>query len=59
MERNMDPTFQENGYVLFTRNTVSKESVHLKNHEHYHKEVHNPCMDYICKVMNEFDNYKK
>ena len=37
-------------------NTVSEESGHLKNHEHYHKEVYNPYMYYICKVMYGFDN---
>ena len=36
-ERNRDSTFQKNVYVLFLRNTVSEESVHLNNHEHYHK----------------------
>ena len=41
------------------RNTVSEESVHLKNHENYHKEVYKPCMDYIRKVMHGFDNDKK
>ena len=55
MERNRYPTFQKNGYVVFMRNTVSEESVHLKNHEHYHKEVYKPCMGYIYKVMHRFD----
>ena len=41
------------------RNTVPEESVNLNNHEHYHKEVYNPCMDYICKVINGFYNDKK
>ena len=59
MERNIDPTCQKNGYVVFLRNTVSEESVHLKNHEHYHKEVYKPCMDYIHKVINGFDNDTK
>ena len=40
-------------------NTVSEESVHLKNHEHYHKELYKPCMDYICKVIQWFDNDEK
>ena len=59
MERNRDPTFQKNGYVVFLRNTVSEEYVHLKNHGNYQKEVYKPCMDYICKVMHEFDNDEK
>ena len=59
MERNRDPTCQKNGYVVFLRNTVSEESVNLKNHEHNYKEVYKPCMDYICKVMHGFDNYEK
>ena len=41
------------------RNTVSEESVNLKNHEHYQKEVYKPCVDYIGKVMHGFDNDKK
>ena len=41
------------------RNTVSEESVNLKNHEHYHREVYKPCMDYIGKVMHGFANDKK
>ena len=59
MEMNRDTTFKNNEYVVFMRNTVSEESVHLNNHEHYHKEVYKPCMDYICKVMHVFDNDKK
>ena len=56
MERNRDTTFQKNGYVVFLRNTVSEDSVHLNNHKHYDKELYNPCMDYIYKVMHGFDN---
>ena len=56
MEINRDPTCQNNGYVLFMKNTVSEDYVHLNNHEHYYKEVYKPCMGYICKVMHEFDN---
>ena len=56
MERIRDPTCQKNGYVEFLKNTISEESVHLKNHEYYHKEVYNSCMNYICKVMHGFDN---
>ena len=56
MESNRDPTFQNNGYVVFLRNTVSEDSVHLNNHNHYHKEVYKPYMDYIHKVMHGFDN---
>ena len=37
LKSNRDPTFQKNGYVVFIRNTVPEESVHLNNHEHYHK----------------------
>ena len=37
MERNRDPTFQKNGYVIFMSNTVTEESFHLNNHEHYQK----------------------
>ena len=37
MERNRDPTFQKNGYVVFMRNTVPEDSVPLNNHENYHK----------------------
>ena len=37
MERNRDPTFYNNGYVVFLINTVSEESIHLNNHENYHK----------------------
>ena len=37
MERNRDPNFHKNGYVVFMRNTVSEESFNLKNHEHHHK----------------------
>ena len=59
MEINIDPTFQNNGYVLFLKNTVSEESIHLKNHEHYDKEVYKPCIDYIHKVMYGFYNDKK
>ena len=33
-ERNRDPTFQKNGYVIFMSNTVTEESFHLNNHEH-------------------------
>ena len=57
-QNNRDPTFQKNEYVIFMRNTVPEEYVHLKNHEHYHKEVYNPCMDYIRKLMHGFDNDK-
>ena len=57
MERNRDPNFQKNGYVAFLINTVSEEYIHLKNHDHYHKELYKPCVDYICKVMHVFDNY--
>ena len=56
VERNRYPTCQNNGYVVFIINTVSGESVHLKNHEHYNKEVYTPCMYYICKVIHIFDN---
>ena len=56
IESNRGPTFQKSGYALFMINTVSDESVHLNNHEHYHKEVYKPCMDYICMVMHGFDN---
>ena len=42
LERKRYPTCQKNGYVVFLRNTVSEESVHLKNHENYHKEVYKP-----------------
>ena len=56
MEISRDPTCQMNGYVLLLRNTVSYESVNLYNHDIYHKEVYKPCMDYIHKVMHEFDN---
>ena len=59
MERNRYPTFQKHGCVVFLINTVSEESIHLKNREHYHKEVYNPCMEYIHKVMHIFDNYGK
>ena len=59
MERNRDPTYQKNGYVVLMKNTVPEESVHLNNHTHYHKEVYKPCMYYICKVMHVFDNDKK
>ena len=59
MERNRDPTCQKNGYIVFMRNTVTEKSFNLNNHENYHKEVYKPCMDYICKVMHEFDNDKK
>ena len=34
MERNRDPNCQKNGYVVFLINTVSEESVHLKNNYH-------------------------
>ena len=40
-------------------NTVPEESIHLNNYENYHKEVYKKCMDYIRKVMHEFDNDKK
>ena len=56
MEMNRDPTFKKHGYVVFLRNNVSDESTHLKNHEHYHKEVYKPCMGYIRKVMHISDN---
>ena len=59
MERNRDPNFQKNGYVVFMRNIVPEESVHLNYHDRYHKEVYKPCMDYICKVMHGFDNDRK
>ena len=55
MERNRDPTCQKNGYVVFLRNTVPEESVHLNNCENYQKEVYNSCMDYISKVMHGSD----
>ena len=42
MENSRDTTCQKNGYVVFMRNTVSEASVHLKNHEHYQKEVYKP-----------------
>ena len=56
MDSNRYPTCQKHGYVVFLRNTVSDESVHLKNHDHYHKELYRPCMYYIRKVMHGFDN---
>ena len=56
MERSRYPTCQKNGYVVFLRTTVSEESVHLNNHDHYHKKVYKPFMDYIRKVMHGFDN---
>ena len=59
MESNRDPNFQKNGYVVFTRNTVSEDSVHLNNHENYHREVYNPCIYFIRKIMYGFDNYEK
>ena len=59
MERNRDPTSKKNGYVVFLRNNVSDEYFHLKNHEHYHKEVYKTCMDCIRKVMHGFDNDEK
>ena len=59
IERNRDPTCKKNRYVVLTRNTVSEESVHLKNHENYQKEVYKSCMDYVCKVMHGFDNDEK
>ena len=55
MEWKRGKTCQNNGYVVFMRNTVSGESFHLKNHEHYHKEIYKPCMDYIHKVIHGFD----
>ena len=57
MESNRGPTCQKNEYVVFLIDTVSEEYVCLKNHDHYHKEVYNPCMDYIRKVMHVFDTY--
>ena len=59
METNRGPTCQKHGYIVFLRNTVSEESVRLKNREHYHKEVYKPCMNYIRKVMHRFDNDEK
>ena len=59
MESNRYPNCQKNGYVVFMINTVPEESFHLNNHDPYHKEVYNSCMDYICKVMHGFDNDKK
>ena len=59
VERNRDPTFQKNGYVVFLRNTVPEESFNLNNCENYHKEVYKPCMYYIRKVMHRFDNDEK
>ena len=56
MERNRDPTCQNNRYVVFLRNTISAESVHLKNHENYHKELYKPFIYYILKVMHGFDH---
>ena len=56
MERNRDPSCQKKGYVVFLRIDVSEESVHLKNHEHYHKEVYKPYMDYIRKVLHGYNN---
>ena len=37
MESNRETTFQNDGCVVFLINNISKEAVHLKNHEHYHK----------------------
>ena len=37
MERSRDPTCQNNGYVVFMRNTVSEDPFYLKNHDNYHK----------------------
>ena len=31
MEMNRDPNCQKNGYIVFLRNIVSEESVHLNN----------------------------
>ena len=55
MERNRDPSCKKKGYVVFLRNDVSDESVHLKNHEHYHKEVYKPYIDYIRKVLHGYN----
>ena len=59
MARNRNPTCQKNGYVVFIRNIVPEESVHLNSHGHYNKEVYNPFIYYIRKVMHVFDNDKK
>ena len=50
--------FRRMDFVIFMRNTVPEEYVHLNNHEHYHKEVYNPCMDYIRKLIHGFDDDK-
>ena len=39
VERNRDPTYYNNGYIIFLENNVSEDSVRLKNHENYHKEI--------------------
>ena len=54
MECNRDPRCEKVGHVIFLCNTVSEESIHLKNHEHYHKEVYRPCVNNIRKTVHGY-----
>eukprot|EP00957_Ditylum_brightwellii_P045691 3467171-Ditylum_brightwellii.AAC.1 len=55
MEWNHDPTCNDIGYAVFSRNTVSEELVHLKNHEHYHNDLYKPTINAIRNSTHKFD----
>ena len=55
MERARDLECQKKGYLVLLQNGVSLESVHLKNHEHYHREVYKPSINSIRKTMHGCD----
>eukprot|EP00957_Ditylum_brightwellii_P136255 10391558-Ditylum_brightwellii.AAC.1 len=45
IERNRDPTYQKVGYLVLLQKDLTLEAAHLRNHEHYHKEVYHPMMN--------------
>mmetsp|Transcript_17665 Transcript_17665/g.25949 ORF Transcript_17665/g.25949 Transcript_17665/m.25949 type:complete len:148 (-) Transcript_17665:2604-3047(-) len=55
MERSKDPSCEKVGYLMLLRSDVSLESVHLRNHTHYHKNVYKPCMNEVRKHTHQFD----
>ena len=54
MECNRDPLANKTGYLVLLRKEVSLESVHMRNYEHYHKEVYRPSMN---KAREYFHQY--
>jgi hypothetical protein len=55
IERNRDVTCNKPGYVVLLRNDVSEESVHLRNHEFYQKEVYRSTVKNIRKDIHNFE----